>query len=50
MMNFIDVILPLPLENIFTYQIPEGCVDPKVGSRVIVQFGQKTREHLLFGN
>ncbi len=40
-MIFADVILPLPLKNVFTYEVPEDFHDLKVGMRVIVQFGQK---------
>lgn len=40
-MIFADVILPLPLKNVFTYEVPEDFLDLKVGMRVIVQFGQK---------
>ena len=38
---FVDVILPLPLDGVFTYSVPtseEGRV--KVGARVLVQFGR----------
>jgi primosomal protein N' (replication factor Y) len=38
---FADVILPLPLKNVFTYEVPKDFHDLKVGMRVIVQFGQK---------
>ncbi|MCC8095129.1 MAG: primosomal protein N' [Tannerellaceae bacterium] len=41
-MKYVDVILPLPLENSYTYSIPaelEGAVGP--GCRVIVHFGRK---------
>jgi len=40
--NYADVILPLPLEGYFTYQIPEdlaGQIAP--GMRVVVQFGAR---------
>src|SRR5665647_1626186 len=40
--NYADVILPLPLEGLFTYLIPEelnGKIAP--GMRVVVQFGVK---------
>ena len=40
-MIFADVILPLPLKNVFTYEVPKDFYDLKVGMRVIVQFGQK---------
>jgi primosomal protein N' (replication factor Y) (superfamily II helicase) len=39
---FANVILPLPLNRLFTYGIPEEFAqDVKPGSRVIVQFGRK---------
>ena len=40
--HFADIILPLAVKGIFTYQIPEdltGKIFP--GSRVLVQFGNK---------
>ena len=40
-MNFADVILPLPLQNVFTYEVPSSIDQLQVGVRVIVQFGQK---------
>lgn len=42
MKRFVDVILPLPLANLYTYSLPEkngGNVQP--GCRVIVPFGRK---------
>ncbi len=37
---FVDVILPVPIPNLFTYRVPAHLNDIiKVGSRVIVQFG-----------
>lgn len=39
---FADVILPLPLNNVFTYAIPEEQKDKvSTGFRVAVQFGKK---------
>lgn len=39
---FADVILPLPIPNLFTYRIPlEFNNSVEVGKRVIVQFGKK---------
>ena len=39
---FADVILPLPLKQLFTYSIPANLFnDTKVGKRVIVQFGAR---------
>jgi len=38
---YVDVILPLPLQNTFTYEVPsefEGVIE---GMRVVIQFGQK---------
>lgn len=39
---FAEVLLPLPLNNTFTYQIPDDMVTRlKIGFRVIVPFGRK---------
>ncbi len=39
---FVDLILPVPIPNLFTYRIPYELNDQlKTGSRVIVQFGRK---------
>jgi primosomal protein N' (replication factor Y) len=39
---FVDVILPLPLKQLFTYSIPETLSkDVETGKRVIVQFGSR---------
>jgi primosomal protein N' (replication factor Y) len=39
---FVDVILPLPLPNLYTYRVPSSLNNfVKIGSRVVVQFGQK---------
>lgn len=41
-MLFADVILPLPLENQYTYRIPADLESSiQVGSRVLVHFGKK---------
>ena len=41
---FADVILPLPIPNLFTYRVPLELNDSvEVGKRVIVQFGKKKR-------
>ena len=41
-MYFADVILPLPLENLYTYKIPSDLEKSVVrGCRVIVHFGKK---------
>lgn len=41
-LKYADVILPLPLENSYTYQIPEDLESVVVpGCRVIVHFGKK---------
>ena len=41
-MTYADVILPLPLHEVYTYFVPEDMQSGiKVGSRVIVQFGSK---------
>ena len=39
---FADLILPVPIPNLFTYRVPREMASLiKVGARVIVQFGQK---------
>ncbi len=41
-MKYIDVILPLPLANTFTYSVPDEWADSvRIGMRVVVQFGKK---------
>lgn len=41
-MKFIDVILPLPLGNTFTYAVPEEWESSvQIGMRVVVPFGKK---------
>ncbi|MDR2951500.1 MAG: primosomal protein N' [Prevotella sp.] len=41
-MLYADVILPLPLQGLYTYALPAGLTDSVYeGSRVIVQFGKK---------
>ncbi len=41
-MNFAEIILPLPLPETFTYEIPPELIpELAVGSRVIVQFGKR---------
>jgi len=40
--KFADVILPLPLKQLFTYSIPMDLVnETEIGKRVIVQFGSR---------
>ena len=42
MSRYAEVILPLPLDTTFTYEIPDDYQDKVViGSRVIVPFGKK---------
>jgi primosomal protein N' (replication factor Y) (superfamily II helicase) len=40
MFEFCDVALPVPLDSLFTYAIPEG-MQPVVGGRVLVPFRQQ---------
>src|SRR5215831_1247727 len=40
MPQFCDVALPVPLDAVFTYRIPEDSPEPVVGGRVIVPFRQ----------
>ena len=39
-LNFCDVALPVPLDTVFTYRIPDG-MQPVVGGRVLVPFRQQ---------
>ena len=42
MLQYADVILPLPLQGTFTYALPTDCSAlPQVGCRVIVPFGSR---------
>ena len=38
-MVYVDVILPVPLQGLFTYAVPEGMT-VQVGCRVLVPFGK----------
>ena len=40
-MIFVDVILPLPLVETFTFEVPEHFENIQIGTRVVVQFGKK---------
>ena len=41
-MKCAEILLPLPLQETFTYQVPEDLADKlRVGVRVIVPFGKK---------
>lgn len=40
-MAYADLILPLPLANTFTYEVPNNISDVEKGMRVVVQFGAK---------
>jgi len=41
-MKYVDVILPLPLANTFTYSVPDEWAESvRIGMRVIVPFGKK---------
>jgi primosomal protein N' (replication factor Y) len=39
MMHYVDLILPVPLQGLFTYAVPEG-MSVRVGMRVLVTFGR----------
>jgi len=41
MPRFCDVAIPVPLDAVFTYQIPEDSPEPVIGGRVIVPFREK---------
>ena len=47
-MIYVDVILPLPLQNTFTYEVPSEFQAIEEGMRVVVQFGQKNSIQPLF--
>ncbi len=39
---YADLILPLPLQNLFTYEVPQSMVGlVRRGCRALVQFGKK---------
>ena len=40
-MRYVDVILPLPVQGLFTYLLPEAANMAEVGMRVVVPFGSK---------
>lgn len=41
-MHYADIILPVPIAQMFTYSVPDNMLDSiVVGSRVVVQFGRK---------
>ena len=42
LMNYADVILPVPLAGLFTYSVPEGMA-VGVGVRVLVTFGRSKK-------
>ena len=47
-MRYADVILPLPLENSYTYRIPEDLEKNVIpGCRVIVHFGKNLEMDFL---
>ena len=41
MAQFCDVAVPVPLDAVFTYRIPENSPEPVIGGRVIVPFREK---------
>src|SRR5271166_1891466 len=38
---FCDVAVPVPLDAVFTYRLPENAPEPCIGGRVIVPFREK---------
>ena len=38
---FCDVAVPVPLDAVFTYRLPEDAPEPCIGGRVIVPFREK---------
>jgi primosomal protein N' (replication factor Y) len=48
---FADVILPFPLQQLYTYSVPVNFrSQTKIGIRVIVQFGQKKNYTAVIAN
>ncbi|MFV0546106.1 MAG: hypothetical protein ACK5ND_07930, partial [Bacteroides sp.] len=41
MNKYVDVVLPLPLSQCFTYSLPLELEKVEVGCRVVVPFGSK---------
>ena len=41
-MQYADLILPVPLQGLFTYAVPEGMT-VRIGCRVLVTFGRSTK-------
>ena len=41
MVKFADIILPIPLNSVFTYEVPSNLDGLSCGMRVIVPFGSK---------
>ena len=42
MNTYVDVIVPLPLSQLFTYAVPDDLInDISIGKRIIVEFGRK---------
>ena len=41
-MQYVDLILPVPLQGLFTYAVPEG-MSVGIGCRVLVTFGRSTK-------
>src|SRR5688572_8461622 len=46
---FIEVALPLPVRQNFTYLLPDQFSHAKVGSRVLVPFGKRTLTGYVVG-
>ena len=38
----VRVALPVPLNRLFDYAIPQGVAVPAIGARVLVKFGQRS--------
>ncbi len=48
--NHVDVAVPLPIEGLFTYAIPDGLLPRAgMGNRVLVPFGKKIRAGFIIG-
>lgn len=46
----VDVAVPLPLDDLFTYRCPGRAIPPAVGTQVVVPFGRRTVAGFVVGH
>ena len=46
----VQVAVPVPVDRLFTYLVPDGSDAPALGCRVIVPFGRQTRTGVVVGH